>query len=115
MNYDKLVIVDFDDTLCLHPEHDKSNIADGKPNVELINKLNELHDRGYLIHIYTARGHMSAANRQDADKKYRPIINSWLHKYNVKYDRLDFNKPFGIIYIDDKAVRPDELHLLEGL
>ena len=114
MNYDKLIIVDFDDTLCLHPD-DKSDIANGTPNTALINKLNELHDKGYLIHIYTARGHFSAVNRADADRKYRHVINAWLRKHNVKYDRLDFNKPFGIIYIDDKAVRPDELHLLEGL
>jgi capsule biosynthesis phosphatase len=115
MNYEKLVIVDFDDTLCLHPDHDKSDIKNGTPNVRLINKLNDLHDKGYLIHIYTARGHLSAANRQDADKKYRPVITDWLIRHGVKYDRLDFNKPYGIIYIDDKAVRPFELHLLEGL
>lgn len=115
MDYDKLIIVDFDDTLCLHPEHDKSDISNGLPNSGLINRLNDLHDKGYLVHIYTARGHMSAANRIDADKKYRAIITSWLDKHKVKYDRLDFNKPYGIIYIDDKAVRPDELHLLEGL
>ncbi len=115
MNYEKLIIVDFDDTLCIHPENDKSNIASGTPNVDLINRLNELHDNGYLIHIYTARGHLSTPSRFEADRKYRPIIRDWLHKYNVKYDRLDFNKPYGIIYIDDKAVRPSELHLLEGL
>lgn len=115
MNYEKLIIVDFDDTLCLHPKHDKTKIDDGQPNIPLINKLNELYDLGYMVHIYTARGHYSAANRPDADKKYRKIITDWLHKYNVKHDRLDFNKPLGIIYIDDKAVRPNELYLLEGL
>jgi hypothetical protein len=114
MDYDKLIVVDFDDTLCLHSD-DKSNIAGGTPNVRLINRLNDLHAKGYLIHIYTARGHLSAPSRSEADKKYRPVINEWLKKHNVKYDRLDFNKPFGIIYIDDKAVRPFELHLLEGL
>lgn len=115
MNYEKLIIVDFDDTLCLHSEHDKSNIQNGIPNITLINKLNELHDQGYIIHIYTARGHLSAKNREDAEKKYRQIICNWLEKYNVKYDHLNFNKPYGIIYIDDKAIRPNELHLLEGL
>lgn len=115
MNYEKLIIVDFDDTLCLHPEHNKSDIASGKPNVPLINKLNEMHAKGYRIEIYTARGHLSASSRAEAEMKYRHTILKWLDDNNVKFDWLDFNKPYGIIYIDDKAMRPDELHLLDEL
>jgi capsule biosynthesis phosphatase len=112
--YKKLIIVDFDDTLCLHPEDNKSNISEGKPNIDLIGKLNHLYSSGYNIEIHTARGHFSADSREEAEEKYRTIIEDWLHKYQVKYDKLNFNKPYGIIYIDDKAMRPDEFHLLEG-
>ena len=112
--FKKLIIVDFDDTLCLHGE-DKTNIQMGLPNIPLIDKLNELYKVGYNIEIRTARGHFSAKDRVDAERKYKPIIKDWLHKYNVPFDKLSFNKPYGIIYIDDKAMRPNELHLLDNL
>lgn len=114
MDYDTIIIVDFDDTLCMHGE-DKSNITAGLPNDSLIHSLNRLHDKGYRIHIYTARGHLSAQNRADADLKYRQVITNWLATYKVKYDLLSFEKPLGFIYIDDKAIRPNEIHLLERL
>jgi len=112
--YAKHIIVDFDDTLCIHPE-DKSNIANGLPNIDLINKLNKLFDEGFTIEIYTARGHISAKNRKEAEHKYRQVIEDWLQNYFVKYHSLSFQKPFGVIYIDDKSVRPDELELIDNL
>lgn len=115
MNYDKLIIVDFDDTLCMHPPNDSTNIMLGKPNVPLIEKLNDLHSKGYRVEIYTARGHYSCKTRAEAETKYRNVIIQWLHDNKVKFDWLSFNKPFGIIYIDDKAVRPDELDRLDLL
>lgn len=113
--YSKVIIVDFDDTLCLHAGYDKSNITKGEPNLPLILKLNELFDRGYSIQIYTARGHISTGTRKEADARYRLVIQEWLQKYGVKYSHLTFNKPLGIIYIDDKSVRPDELDLIDSI
>jgi len=110
----KRFVVDFDDTLCQHFGPDTSDIEGGVPNLPLINKLNELFDKGYEISIFTARGHFSAPIREDAIAMYRPRIKAWLEKHGVKYNELSFNKPYGIIYIDDKAMRPDELHMLEG-
>ena len=113
--YSKVIIVDFDDTLCLHSGYDKSNITKGEPNLPLILKLNELFDRGYNIQIYTARGHISTGTRKEADARYRLVIQEWLQKYGVKYSHLTFNKPLGIIYIDDKSVRPGELDLIDSI
>lgn len=112
--YETVLIVDFDDTLCIHAG-DPSDIAGGTPNRVLIEKLNDLYDRGYRIEIHTARGHISTPNRAAADIKFRPIIMAWLEKHGVKYNRLTFNKPLAAVYIDDKAVRPDEVHLLDSL
>jgi len=107
-----IIVLDFDDTICIHPENDKSNIQNGKPNVKLINKINEFTDLGYEIHIYTSRGHLSTNSRTDAEKKYRYVIEEWLKKYKVKYKLLSFQKPFAMYYIDDKAIRPDEIDKL---
>ena len=113
--FKKLIIVDFDDTLAKYEEGQTHNIEGATPNVELINKLNGLYDDGYNIEIYTARGHFSCDSRSEAEDRHGSRIRDWLEKYGVKYHALNFNKPYGIIYIDDKAVRPNELHLLEGL
>jgi len=113
--YSKVLIVDFDDTLCIHAGKDKSNISKGEPNLDLILMLNKAFDEGYRIEIHTARGHISAANRKEADHKYRSTIEEWLQKYGVKYSKLTFNKAFGIVYIDDKSIRPDELDLLSKI
>ena len=113
--YKKLIVVDFDDTLCIHPKNNKSDIENGLPNVNLINQLNDLYDQGYNIEIHTARGHFSCESRYHAELIYRPIIEEWLEKNEVKYDLLNFNKPYGIIYIDDKAVRPNELNKIKEL
>ena len=114
MDYNKLIVVDFDDTLCLHGE-DKSNIAVGQPNWPLIIELNRLEDEGYIIHIYTARGHISAESRKAADQKYRGIITEWLNIYNVKHHKLSFEKPLAFLYIDDRAIRPNEIDKLTKL
>jgi len=113
--YNKIIIVDFDDTLCIHPEHDKSDIESGVPNFVLVNELNRLFNLGYQIHIYTARGHLSTNSREEAEIKYRPIIEKWLRTCGVNYNLLSFNKPYGVMYIDDKAVRQDEFEFLRKL
>ena len=115
MDYDKLIIVDFDDTLCLHQGEDKSNIMEGLPNKPLIDKLNELCERGYRIEVFTARGHISCTNREEAELTFKSTIIRWLIKHECHFDHISFNKPYGIMYIDDKAVRPDELDLISSL
>lgn len=112
----KIIVVDFDDTLALYDgSRAAENIPSANPNKELIKKLNNLYDSGFEIHIYTARGHLSADSREHADEKYRDTIEDWLSYYHVKYNKLSFQKPYAVYYIDDKALRPDELHLLDKL
>lgn len=111
-----IIVVDFDDTLAIYDgSRSAENIPNAKPNDNLIKELNRLYNIGFEIHIYTARGHLSANNREDADLKYRSMIESWLSANNVRYNKLSFQKPYAVYYIDDKAVRPDELHLLKTI
>jgi len=110
-----IIVVDFDDTICIHPTTDKSSIPAGKPNRLLIDQLNRAYNKGYKIHILTARGHLSTASREAAEKKYRHLIEEYLKKYNVKYDIISFEKPYAMFYIDDKALRPGEGFVLDYL
>ena len=102
----KSIVVDFDDTLsfCKNREWDSAN-----PNRPLISKLNELFDRGYAIHVVTARGQLSCGGKSsDADKKYRGQIEKFLATHGLKYTSLSFEKKLGLYYIDDKGITPED-------
>ena len=106
MSYEKKIVTDLDDTLSFTTNRDWAN---AEPNIKLINKLRQLHNDGYAIHIYTARGQLSCnGNIKLREKKYRTQIEEWLKKYNVPYDYLSFEKPLATYYIDDKAVTPED-------
>ena len=36
------------------------------------------------------------------------ITTDWLDKYEVPYDEIVWGKPYGVYYIDDKAMTPEE-------
>lgn len=103
--YHKRIVVDFDDTLAFHQNR---NFDEARPNEPLINKLNNLYDQGWQIDIFTARGSISCATREEARQKYEASITQWLDKYNVKYNLLSFDKPLAAYYIDDKGIMPED-------
>ena len=102
--FNKRIVIDFDDTLAFTTDR---NWADAAPNVELIEKCNRLHDSGWTVDIYTARGSISCTTRAHAEGKYGPQIREWLVKHNVKYNLLSFDKPLAAYYIDDKGISPE--------
>jgi len=107
----KRIIVDIDDTISFTTNRDWEN---AKPNLPLIKKLNELYDNGVEIIYETARGCLSfKGDRKKAEEYYRPIIEKWFKKYNVKYTELSFQKRLADYYIDDKAIKPDEFLKLD--
>nr|MBP7234731.1 capsular biosynthesis protein [Moraxella sp.] len=55
----------------------------------------------------TYQGNIGAIN-----KNTLPIIIDWLGRHDIPYDELYVGKPwcgFEGFYVDDKAIRPDEL------
>ncbi len=104
--YYKTIICDFDDTLSNTITKDWKN---SKPNINVINKINELYGLGWQIIILTARGQISCnGDCNMADKKYRKDIEYWLKANNVKYSKLSFNKYLGLNYVDDKNLHIEE-------
>lgn len=109
--YNQTLVVDFDETLALNT-NDREKFAE--PNIDLINKLNDLYDKGWHIHIVTARGHYSAPEgREHADRMWRPTIERWLENHGVKYSSLSFQKKLAVWYIDDKAIQPHDFLKIE--
>lgn len=106
----KRLIFDLDDTLCTTQN---GNYANAQPITEVVEKLREYHRQGFTIIINTSRnmrtyqGNIGAIN-----KNTLPIIIDWLARHDIPYDELYVGKPwcgFEGFYVDDKAIRPDEL------
>ena len=106
----KRLIFDLDDTLCTTQNGDYAN---AQPITEVVEKLKEYHRQGFTIVINTSRnmrtyqGNIGAIN-----KNTLPIITEWLVRNDIPYDELYVGKPwcgFEGFYVDDKAIRPDEL------
>lgn len=104
MTYPRSIVCDIDDTISFTTDRDWENAT---PNTALIDKLNSLYDNGWEINYYTARGTLSCSDRGEASDKYKPIIELWFKKNNVKYNKLSFEKPLASYYIDDKAITPE--------
>nr|WP_313016558.1 HAD-IIIC family phosphatase [Moraxella sp. CTOTU48841] len=106
----KRLIFDLDDTLCTTQNGDYAN---AQPITEVVEKLKEYHRQGFTIIINTSRnmrtyqGNIGAIN-----KNTLPIIIDWLARHDIPYDELYVGKPwcgFEGFYVDDKAIRPNEL------
>ncbi len=98
---------DLDETLCATPTSRK--YADAVPYYPVIDRVNQLHNEGHHITIYTARGGTSKINHNE-------LTTSQLKRWGVKYDRLiDTGKPDWDIFIDDKAINSIEWRNQEGI
>ena len=101
----KTLIVDVDGTILQAENRDYEN---AKPFQNVIDKLNLLHEKGWTVIYFTARGQLSKnGNMSRIEKENRPVLEKWLKDHDVRYDYLLFSKVFGAFYIDDKALTPE--------
>ncbi len=106
----KRLIFDLDDTLSKTIGGDYAN---AKPIEAVVEKLREYHAQGFTIVISTSRNMRTYEGNVGAiNKNTLPVIIEWLNKHDIPFDEIYTGKPwcgFEGFYIDDKAVRPDEL------
>ncbi len=107
-----VIVFDLDGTLC-EIRKDPKTYLDVKPKEDVVNKLLEYKANGYHIIIQTARqmktydGNIGKINANTAKVTFK-----WLDMHNIPYDEIHFGKPWcgkNGFYVDDKAIRPDEL------
>jgi hypothetical protein len=98
----KTYVVDIDNTICTQVYGDYS-FAEPFPN--RINKINELYDSGNTIIYFTARGMGRGKNsvRIAYDACYQQTYEQLL-SWGCRFSTLMLGKPFGDVYIDDKAI-----------
>jgi len=89
---DEIVLyIDIDGTITQEPFMHFLDYNKSTPNVQVINKINLLYEKGYKVILYTSRFTI--------DNK---VTREWLLKYNVKFHDIIFDKPRGSYFIDDK-------------
>lgn len=99
-------VFDIDDTICRHKNRDYAN---AEPIVPVIERMRELQKSGCKIILYTARGQNSCkGDLALIEERNRDILESWLAKNDVPYDKLLFGKPLGDFYVDDKAINLED-------
>lgn len=98
---------DLDETICATPS--SRNYNDAIPYNRVIQKINELHDQGNEITIFTARGSTSGID-------YRSLIIKQLSDWGVKFHKLiDKGKPSYDLFVDDKAIGASAWREREGI
>lgn len=103
----KKLVIDLDGTICTQQSSETYHLA--QPIREVIWKVNKLWQEGWDVLIYTARGmNTCLGNVPEIEHRYRLMTEKWLLDNRVCYTQLKFGKPPGDVYVDDKALRPDE-------
>ncbi len=111
MYEDITLIFDVDGTLCPIKKKEEQYI-DLIPDEQMVEKLKYYKENGAKIVLFSSRnmnsyhGNLGLINANTA-----VIMQEWLKKWNIPYDEILFGKPWPGhkgLYIDDRAVRPDE-------
>jgi capsule biosynthesis phosphatase len=99
--------MDMDGTIC--EDTDGTNYKGAAPRPEVIRRVNKYWQDGWEVIIFTARGMRSFnGDLQIIEMTYRKLTEHWLKENRVMYDKLIFGKPSADLYVDDKAIDPDE-------
>ena len=89
----KTYVFDIDGTICTNTNGAYEN---AKPYYNRINKINKLFEDGNKIIMFTARGYTTNID-------WEKLTTKQLKNWGLNYHELKLKKPFGDIYIDDKA------------
>ena len=103
------IAVDFDGTLAGWGRYP----VPGEPNEEVFEAVKRLQKSGHQIILWTCREghHLDMAIRYCEDRDLRfDAVNETLYSY---VPGLGKRKVIADIYIDDKAIRPDEIHMID--
>ena len=107
----KVALVDIDETICFYPAKRTYNLAE--PNIENIEKINKLFNKGWRIIYWTARG--GSEKSKKLGKCYYDFTWKQLESWGCKFHDLstgskgDYIKPPYDMVVDDKAKRIEEL------
>ena len=85
---------DIDGVIC---NNTNGRYDEAKSYPDVIARINKLYGTGNTIVFYTARGATTGIN-------WRNLTEKQLHKWGVKYHKLQMDKPHYDIWVDDKCI-----------
>lgn len=97
-----IVFVDFDGTL--HEAHHSEFDLWTEPNGRVANMIREMYEEGNEIVIYSCRSNLEICDFKDED-----LMIKWLKKNEIPYSRIERDKPYFDILIDDRAANPKDI------
>tara|TARA_B100001093_G_scaffold519676_1_gene609796 strand:- start:2792 stop:3130 length:339 start_codon:yes stop_codon:yes gene_type:complete len=97
----KKICFDLDGVICVTKN---GNYKTSKPKKEVINLINKLYDKYYIL-IFTARymGRSKESIRLAKKRGFKFTLRQ-LQKWNLKFHELKFGKPSYDLIIDDKSL-----------
>lgn len=102
------LIVDVDGTLTI--DNPDASYSERRPRRQVIQKLNELYDRGVEIVLYSARNMRTyKENVGRINKHTLPVLLEWLTENGVKFHEIHMGKPwcgFEGFYVQQRSMRP---------
>ena len=105
------MVVDVDDTICITTNRDYTNSL---PVLSVIAKMHEAREKGWRIILHTARGQgRSGGNIELVRDEVMAELASFCEKFDVPYDEIIIGKPWAAMYVDDKALRPEEFSMID--
>lgn len=108
---ERVIVMDLDGTLC-EKKREGESYTDVEPRRDVVEQLRRYRAQGFYVVIATARNMRTFdGNVGKINANTLPVIVEWLKKHDVPYDEIHVGKPWqgrGGVYVDDKAVRPDE-------
>lgn len=106
----KKIIIDIDMTLT--KGKGPGGYEDALVNKDLVVKLKEYKEQGFMIVLNTSRNMNSYNNNIGLiNKNTLPILIKWLEVNSIPYDEIYVGKPWcghEGFYVDDKAICPSE-------
>lgn len=91
-----VIAVDIDGTLCKEECWTEEQCLNATPVAGVVKKVNKLHLSRFIV-VHTARrDHLI------------PATLKWLRTWGISFSAISNNKTSADIYIDDKAIRPEE-------
>ena len=99
------IVIDLDGTIA---REDSEDLMANEPQPGVQKALQRLRDAGFEVVIFTCRTNKGHPREDFGD--HVEEIEEWLDKNGVPYDKIDEGyegKPFGVAYVDNKAIHYD--------
>lgn len=109
------LVFDLDNTIVTYPNIYKNySTVSVIPNI--FNFMKKMKDEGHYIIINTARNMVTSGHNPGKSVKNIGLTTlQSLKDLGIEYDEIHFGKPYGDLYIDDKAFNTYDLSLFSGM